>query len=151
MKTKRLVAAAVLVAALASAAVTAAGAEPGPSVKTETLVQSGTAWNGKPYERYAAGSPQLTVLRMTIPAHASLPWHTHVMPNAAYIVSGHLTVEDRATGRKRTMHAGDAFNEQVGPVHRGFTDDEPCVVVVTYAGVAGMPASIPADGGRSDH
>jgi quercetin dioxygenase-like cupin family protein len=71
------------------------------AVKADILVKSESAWNGKDYEHYGEGRPQLTVLRLTIPAHTTLPWHTHPMPNAAYILSGHLTVEDQATGQKK--------------------------------------------------
>ena len=109
-----------------------------PAVKAEVLVKSSESWNGQPYGRYPDGQAQLTVLRLTIPAHTTLPWHKHPMPNAAYILSGQLTVEDRATGKKHVMKAGEAFNEQVGTEHRGITDNEPCSVVVTYAGTPGM-------------
>lgn len=129
----------------------AAVATQGGEVKSEVLVKSDKAWNGKPYERYADGIPQLTVVRITIPAHAALPWHTHLIPNAAYVVSGHLTVEDRETGRKQRVEAGEAFNEQVGAVHRGYTDDEPCTVVSTYAGTPGTPVSVPAAGEKAMH
>ena len=84
------------------------------------------------------GQAELTVLHLTIPAHTTLPWHKHPMPNAAYILSGHMTVEDRATGKKRVIKAGEALTEQIGTEHRGITDEEPCSVVVTYAGTPGM-------------
>jgi quercetin dioxygenase-like cupin family protein len=148
MKTHNL---AIAVLLLASTSMTAAAVESQPAVKADVLVKSGQAWNGQPYEHYPDGQPELTVLRMTIPAHTALPWHKHLMPNAAYIISGHLTVEDRATGRKRTVRAGEAFNEQVGTEHRGVTDDEPCIVVVTYAGMSGMPTSVPAAGGSPEY
>jgi len=128
-----------------------AAADQSPVAKVDVLVSSDAAWNGKPYDRYPAGRPQLTVVRISIPAHTTLPWHTHPTPNAGYIVSGHLTVEDRATGLKRTVKAGEAITEQVGAEHRGSTDDEPCVVVVTYAGAAGVPTSIPATGERAPY
>ena len=129
-----------------SLCVSAAAADQPPAAKAEVLVSSDAAWNGKPYESYPAGRPQLTVVRISIPAHTTLPWHTHPIPNAGYVVSGHLTVEDRVSGRKRTIKAGDALNEQVGAEHRGSTDDEPCVIVVTYSGASGVPTSMPAAG-----
>ncbi|RUR45130.1 cupin domain-containing protein [Vreelandella populi] len=110
-------------------------------ITTEQLVQSPDAWNGTPYERYPAGRPQLTVMRMTIPAHTSLPLHTHPMPNAAYILSGQLTLEEYETGKTQIFKAGEAFNEAVGDIHRGYTTEDPVVVIVTYAGVKGMPLS----------
>ena len=132
---------------LGSLCLSAAAADHPSAAKVEVLVSSDAAWNGKPYESYPAGRPQLTVVRITIPPHTTLPWHTHPTPNAGYILSGHLTVEDRATGLKRTVKAGEALNEEVGAEHRGSTDDEPCVLVVTYSGTSGVPISIPAAGG----
>lgn len=110
--------------------------------QTEVLVQSKESWNGKSYDAYNNGRPQLSVIRVTIPPHNILPWHTHPIPNAAYIISGHLTVEDRDTGEKKRFAAGEAFAEQRNAVHRGFTDDEPATVIVTYAGTAGMLLSV---------
>ena len=96
-------------------------------------------------ERYrpGQGQPELTTLRIEIPAHSALPWHVHEMPNAAYLLSGHLTVEEQDTGRKATYHAGEAFAESIGNVHRGVTDSEPAIVIVTYAGTSGQRLSVP--------
>jgi len=114
------------------------------AVQTRVLVKSTTAWNGRPYEKYGEGRPELTVVRVTIPAHKRLPWHMHPMPNVGYILSGHITVQDRATGRKKVFREGEAIPEQVNAAHRGLTDDEPVVIIVTYAGTAGQARSVPA-------
>lgn len=121
------------------------------AAETELLVKSDMSWNGKPYELYPAGRPKLTVVKMTIPAHSRLPWHTHPMPNAAYILSGHLTVEDQATGKTRTIHAGEAFTESVDDIHRGYTGAEPTVVIVTYAGIEGQPLSVTVNPSENGH
>jgi len=115
------------------------------AVQTKLLVKSATAWNGRPYEKFGEGRPELTVTRVTIPPRTRLPWHRHPMPSVGYILSGHITVEDRATGRKKIFRAGEAIPEQVNAAHRGSTDDEPVVIIVTYAGTAGQPTSVPAD------
>ena len=120
-----------------------ARSETPPAVQSHLLVKSTTAWNGRAYEKYGEGRPELTVVRVTIPAHTRLPWHMHPMPNVGYILSGHITVEDRATGRKKLFRAGEAIPEQVNAAHRGLTDDEPVVIVVTYAGTVGQPTSMP--------
>ena len=112
--------------------------------QTRVLVKSTTAWNGRPYEKYGEGRPELTVVRVTIPPHTRLPWHMHPMPNVGYILSGNITVEDRATGRKKVFREGEAIPEQVNAAHRGLTDDEPVVIIVTYAGTAGQARSVPA-------
>ena len=114
--------------------------------ETNVLLRRTASWNEVPYAAYPEGQPELTTVRITIPAHSSLPWHTHDMPNAAYLLSGHLTVEERDTGRRATYRAGEAFAESVGNVHRGFTDSEPAVVIVTYAGTHGQSLSTPLDG-----
>ncbi|WP_140720647.1 MULTISPECIES: cupin domain-containing protein [Gammaproteobacteria] len=113
------------------------------SLHSEELLRSDTSWNGKPYERYPEGRPQLTVLRFHIPPHTSLPWHTHPMPNAGYVISGQITLEERGTGKLRVIGAGQAFAESVDDVHRGYTGDEAAEIVCTYAGVEGQALSIP--------
>jgi quercetin dioxygenase-like cupin family protein len=111
-----------------------------PAVKTDTLLRASSGWNNAPYAAYSAGAPEITVLRITIPAHATLPWHTHPMPNAAYIVSGEVTVETK-DGLKRHFAAGEVIPETVDTVHRGTAGDTPAVLLVFYAGVKGMPLS----------
>jgi quercetin dioxygenase-like cupin family protein len=108
------------------------------TVTSQPLLSATTAWNGTTYAPYPAGVPELTVRRMTIPAHTALRWHSHPMPSVAYLVSGELTVEEPG-GVRRRMVAGEAFAETVGTAHRGVAGAEPVVVVVFYAGVQGMP------------
>ncbi len=109
------------------------------SAHADILAKSTASWNGKPYTAYLAGQPQLTVLKMTIPPHTALPWHTHPFPNAGYVLSGELTIEDKASGKIQTFHAGEAFTESVDDVHRGVSGNTQTVLVITYAGVPGMP------------
>jgi quercetin dioxygenase-like cupin family protein len=106
------------------------------------LLKTEHSWDGALYKSYPAGQPQLSVLKIVIPAHTTLPWHIHPMPNAAYVISGNLHVESR-DGRHRTvLHAGDVLPEMVGSAHRGYTDDSPVELIVFYAGVKGMPTAI---------
>jgi quercetin dioxygenase-like cupin family protein len=88
----------------------------------------------------------LTVLEIIIPPHTALPWHQHPVPNAAYVVSGELTVEDRRTGKSLKVVAEQAFAESVNSSHRGVTGDKQAVVIVTYSGVDSTPLSIPDKG-----
>jgi quercetin dioxygenase-like cupin family protein len=117
----------------------------------QTLLQTTEAWNGQAYTKYPAGKPQLTILKVTIAAHTKLPWHTHPIPNAGYIVSGELTVEDKETGKKRTFRAGDAFGESVDDVHRGMAGDQPVTVLAFYAGTAETPVSVPLKAGEKEY
>ncbi|QHF42553.1 cupin [Pseudomonas sp. S35] len=110
-------------------------------IEKEVLLERSASWDGTPYKAYPKGPPQLTLIRLKIPAHTQLPWHTHPMPNAAYIVSGELTVETRKGGLTRTLRQGQTLAEMVGIEHRGITGNTPVELLVFYAGRAGMPLS----------
>lgn len=125
----------------AAHAVAAETHNPESAVST-VLLQTEKSWDGAQYKPYSAGQPQLTVLKIVIPAHTALPWHTHPMPNAAYVVSGTLNVESQDGHSKKTLHAGDVLPEMVDRVHRGWTGKSPVELIVFYAGVAGMPTAI---------
>lgn len=112
-------------------------------VSSESLMQTSTSWDGASYISYPKGAPELSILKITVPAHTTLGWHTHPMPNAAYVLSGHLTVEKQSDGSKKTIHAGETLAETVGTIHRGFTEDEPVTLIVFYAGAKGLPFSSP--------
>ncbi|WP_339529383.1 cupin domain-containing protein [Pseudomonas mucidolens] len=111
------------------------------SIEKEVLLERSESWDGAPYEAYPAGPPRLTLIRLKIPAHTQLPWHTHPMPNAAYIVSGELTVETRDSRMTRTLRQGQTLAEMVGTEHRGITAETPVELLVFYAGSTGMPLS----------
>ncbi|WP_083217171.1 cupin domain-containing protein [Sphingobium sp. RAC03] len=111
---------------------------------TTLLLEATSSWNDVKYSAYPSGRPKLTTVRMTIPANSKLHWHKHLMPNAAYIVSGELKVEERETGRTATYHAGQAFAESIDNVHRGVTGKEPVVAIVAYAGAEGQALSVPS-------
>jgi quercetin dioxygenase-like cupin family protein len=109
-------------------------------MQVETLVQSTSSWDGTPYERYPAGKPQLTILKVTIAPHTTMKWHSHPLPNAGYILSGALTIE-RIDGMMQHFVAGQAITETVDSVHRGINGAEPTVLIVFYPGVPGLPLS----------
>jgi quercetin dioxygenase-like cupin family protein len=121
------------------------------SAQREVLLQADRSWNGVPYTHYPKGQPELTMLKLTIPAHSVLPWHTHPFPNAGYVLSGTLTVHDKVSGKTKVFHQGEAFAETVNDVHRGETGDEPVVLLVTYSGTPGTPTSIPAKGQQKEY
>jgi quercetin dioxygenase-like cupin family protein len=114
-----------------------------PAIRTETLLKTTSSWDGTPYVSYPQAQPELTVLKITIPAHTRMTWHEHPMPNAGYVVSGRLTVEKKTNGEKRVLTAGQVLPEMVDALHRGTTGDTPVVLIVFYAGTPGMPLSIP--------
>lgn len=68
------------------------------NIEKEVLLERSESWDGAPYKAYPSGPPQLTLIRLKIPAHTQLPWHTHPMPNAAYIVSGNSLLKPARVG-----------------------------------------------------
>jgi quercetin dioxygenase-like cupin family protein len=121
------------------------------TAQRETLLQTTQSWNGKRYTHYPIGQPQLTTLKVTIAAHTSLPWHYHPVPNALYVLSGTLTLHDRASGKTLVVHQGQAAAESVDDVHRGEAGDEPAVLLITYAGTPGVQTSVPAKGEKAEY
>lgn len=141
------------VALLSSALAFSSGAA-AQSVATahaDVLVKSDASWNGVKYVAYPKTAPELTVLKLTIPAHTALPWHKHPVPNAGYVLAGQLTIEDRASGKKETFTTGQAFTESVNDVHRGVSGDVPTVLLLTYSGTKGVPTSIPVDSKQPEY
>lgn len=117
----------------------------------EVLLQTEKSWNGKPYTHYPTGQVQLTTLKVTLAPHTALPWHTHPVPNVVYVLSGTLTLHDKASGKTLVLHQGQAVGESVDDVHRGEAGDEPAVLIITYAGTPGVPPSVPAKGEKAEY
>jgi len=127
------------------------GANSVASGQREILLQTTQSWNGKPYTHYPTGQPQLTTIKLTIAPHTALPWHTHPFPNVVYVLSGTLTLHDKASGKTQVVHQGQAVGESVDDVHRGESGDEPTVLLITYAGTPGVPTSVPAAGEKAEY
>ena len=109
------------------------------AVESETLLRTGSSWDGEPYKSYASGQPELSILKITLAPHTELEWHSHPVPNAAYILSGEVTLERKKDGKKRHFAAGQAVSETVDTFHRGVAGNEPVVLIVFYAGSPGVP------------
>lgn len=109
------------------------------ALRSEILLQSSSSWDGEPYASYPSGQPELSVLKITVPPHTILEWHTHSMPSAAYIVAGELTLERKRDGREKHFTAGDAVSETVDTLHRGVAGSEPVVIIMFYGGSPGEP------------
>ncbi|WP_369800360.1 cupin domain-containing protein [Pantoea sp. BL1] len=92
-------------------------------IEHKLVLQSGAAWNKQSYEAYLQGKPLISVMRMSLPPDTELPWHTHAIPNTAYVLSGQLTIENKNTGVTYRAKAGEAINETVNSAHRGYTSE----------------------------
>ena len=110
--------------------------------RVETLAKTEKTWAGDPLPSYPSGRPEITILRIVIPAKSTLPLHKHPVINAGVLLKGELTVftEDGETLR---MKAGDSIVEVVDKWHYGKNEgDEPAEIIVFYAGSRGMPITV---------
>ncbi|QVE19560.1 cupin domain-containing protein [Pseudomonas cichorii] len=108
---------------------------------SQILLEATQSWDGTPYKAYPEGQPELSILKISIPANSTLKWHQHPVPNAAYVLSGELTVEAKEGGKSIRIKAGETLAEMVDIIHRGKTGNTPVELVVFYAGAAGTPLS----------
>ncbi len=111
-------------------------------VEVEVLAKTGTSWDGGNLPNYPDATPEISILKITIPPATKLPLHKHPIINAGVLLSGELTVvtEDRSTLH---LKAGEAIVEVVNKWHYGMNEgSEPAVIIVFYAGVAGGTLSV---------
>lgn len=135
---KKLICAVLLALLLASAA--QAGDAAG--IRVETLAKTGSSWDGTRLPAYPTGQPEITILRITVPAGAVLPLHTHPVINAGVLLSGELTVVTEKE-ENLVLKAGDPIVEVVNKRHYGKnTGAGPAEIVVFYAGSPETPISI---------
>ena len=114
----------------------------GDKVTAQVLAKSTLSWNGNPMPAYPEGIPEVTILRIQIPAGTTLPWHTHPVINAGVLISGELTVTTRS-GKVLEMKAGDPIVEVVDTWHYGKnTGSTPADIIVFYAGTKGGAITI---------
>lgn len=108
----------------------------------EELVKSSRSWDGKTLPAYPEGQPEVTILRITIPAGSRLYTHHHPVINAGVLLSGRLTVV-AAGGETLHLEAGDPIVELVNTPHYGVNPGTvPAEIVVFYAGAAGAPITV---------
>ena len=119
-------------------------------IQVETLIQTTQSWNGSPLPDYTSEHPQMTALRITIPAHTKLPVHRHPVINAGILLRGHLTVISEA-GDTLQIKAGDPIVEMVNQWHHGENNgDEPAEIVVFYSGNVDVPVTILKESQKAD-
>ncbi|UVJ44339.1 cupin domain-containing protein [Pseudomonas sp. LS1212] len=111
------------------------------AIESQIVLRSSSSWDGTPYTAYPAGRPELTLVKIRIPANAEMQWHTHPIPNMGYVLSGEILVEARDSNQRKSLKQGDALAEMVDIVHRGKTGEHPVELIVFYAGAHGLPLS----------
>ncbi|BBN83710.1 hypothetical protein PA25_36950 [Pseudoalteromonas sp. A25] len=112
------------------------------SVSFEVIAKSTKSWDGSLLPAYPRGQPQITMLKVTIPAGATVKKHKHPMINAAVMLSGELTVRSQR-GEVLKLQAGDPIVELVDKWHEGKNEGNiPVELIVFYAAIEGQPLSI---------
>ena len=122
-------------------AIPAVSQDPNPA-QVEVLAQTETSWDGTRLPKYPQGHAVVTILRITIPPHTSLPIHKHLVINAGVLLKGELTVVSES-GLSLHLKAGDSIVELVNQWHYGVNDgNEPAEIIVFYAGERGRPNTV---------
>lgn len=111
-------------------------------IQVSELAKTTKSWNGVDLPHYSQASPEITILRIKIPAGVKLPMHEHPVINAGVLLSGELTVK---TVNKKILHlkAGDPIVEVVDTWHYGINEgEETAEIIVFYAGTVGKKITI---------
>jgi quercetin dioxygenase-like cupin family protein len=104
-------------------------------VRSVQLIKSSESWDGHPLPPYKPGTPEITILRITIPPRSNLPMHMHPVINAGVLLKGQLTVTTEG-GQVIRLKPGDPIIEVVDTWHYGTNEgDEPAEIIVFYAGI----------------
>ena len=112
------------------------------SISFKELVRNSKSWDGKSLVPYPQDQPEITILRITIPAGARLETHSHPVINAGVLVSGQLTVKT-TDGKVLRLNAGDPIVEVVNTLHYGINEGTvPAEIVVFYAGIVGQAVTV---------
>ncbi len=112
------------------------------NVVVEQLAKSSKSWDGETLPKYPEGQPEVTILRIKIPAGAKLEMHKHPVINAGVLLTGELTV---VTEDNKTLHlkTGDSIVEVVNKAHYGKNEGiETAEIIVFYAGVMDKPITV---------
>ena len=107
-----------------------------------TLIQTETHWNKQAIGPIHIECPQITMLRITIPAGEKLAVHKHPVLNIGYLTKGELTVRAE-NGEELVLRPGDPIVELVDVWHYGeSTGSEDAEIVVAYVGNKGDSLSV---------
>ncbi len=111
-------------------------------VQSVQMVKSSASWDGHPLPAYKTGTPEITILRITIPPKQRLPLHKHLVINAGVLLKGELTVITES-GAILHLKPYDPIVEVVDTWHYGKNEgSEPAEIIVFYAGEKDGPITI---------
>lgn len=111
-------------------------------IHVETLLKTTQSWNGNDLPHYSAGTPEITILKISIPAGSQLKPHKHPYINAGILTKGELTVMTE-TEQILQLKEGDSISELVNTWHYGKNNgSKPAEIIVFYAGIKGKPITV---------
>lgn len=113
------------------------------AAETEVLLKTDQTWNGGSFD-YPDGEPEMTMVKVTLGANETVPFHCHAVPTIGYMLSGSIEVETKA-GKKHTFNQGDAIAEVMDTIHRGSSLNDGAEILVVYAGSKGVENTHLAD------
>ena len=112
-----------------------------------TIVDTSESWDGTTLPSYPAGTPRITILRITIAPGERLAMHRHPVVNAGVVLQGELTVVAE-NGLSKTFSAGSGIGEPgntytSNTFHYGENRGTvPVDLAMFYAGGADLPLSV---------
>lgn len=117
-------------------------------VQVKTLLRTSTNSAGQPIEYPHEGTPEVSILIVTIAPGKQTGWHRHPVPLFGYVLSGQVTVH-LAHGDKHTFRQGDALAEAVNLLHNGVNEGTvPTKLLIVVAGQKDVPFTVKAQEGR---
>lgn len=111
-------------------------------IVVEQIYKGSKSWDGSKLPAYPEGTPELQLLKVTVPPGAKVDWHKHQVVNIGYVLNGTIDVFAE-NGLKTTVSAGQAINELVEQWHYGVNNSDEFVhLIVFYAGIEGTDVTI---------
>lgn len=111
-------------------------------LQVQELVKTTKSWNGMLLPEYPEGQPEITILKIYIPAGTRLETHFHPVINAGVLTKGELTVYTENSDTLN-LKAGDPIVEVVNTLHYGVNEgDETAEIIVFYSGIEDKPITV---------
>lgn len=113
------------------------------AVEVQVLAKTSSSWDGDWLPFYPESEPEITILRIKIPAGFKLPIHKHPVINAGVLLRGELTVMTEDKSESLHLEAGGSIVELVNKWHFGVNEGEKTAeIIVFYAGTPDTPITI---------
>jgi quercetin dioxygenase-like cupin family protein len=117
------------------------GMDSAADVAIATIVSTGFTSVGQSIRYPKTESPEIQMLRVSIPSGMETGWHLHPVPGCIYVLSGALTVYTKE--RQREYQAGDGFIEVIGIAHNGINLGEtPVELLMIFIGIRDQESTI---------